>query len=142
MIKLLQKNFDGTFWNISLFFFLGTLNSKQIAPASLFTFPLRIKTLRVIPYFFSEVLEATKHMEETENHQRVIRLIWHFLTILSENSCHFVNLLSFGNSYSFWAWDKSSDLLANSQLLEQMKTTLLLPTYSWNNASTFCRDKT
>ena len=75
MIRLLSQIFDGTLQNISLLFFLGTLNSKQIAPASLFTFPLRIKTLRVIPYFFLEVLEATKHMEETENHQQVIRLI-------------------------------------------------------------------
>jgi hypothetical protein len=36
--------FDGTFRNNSLFFFLGILISKQIAPASLFSFQLRIKS--------------------------------------------------------------------------------------------------
>jgi hypothetical protein len=36
--------FAGTFRNNSLFFFLGILISKQIAPTSLFSFPLRIKT--------------------------------------------------------------------------------------------------
>ena len=41
IIKLLL---DGTFCNNFLFFFLGILISKKIAPASLFTFPLGIKT--------------------------------------------------------------------------------------------------
>jgi hypothetical protein len=40
-----ENVFYGTFCNNSLFFFLGILVSKQIAPASLFSFPLRIKTL-------------------------------------------------------------------------------------------------
>ena len=60
----------------SWFFFLGNLNSKQIAPASLFSFPLRVKT----PFrknitddsviFFTEVecIGNTQiiNMEETE----------------------------------------------------------------------------
>ena len=68
-----------------MFFLLGILISKQIAPASLFSFQLRIKT----PFrknitddsviFFTEVKYKGKtqvtHMEETEKRHRVIRLI-------------------------------------------------------------------
>jgi hypothetical protein len=68
-----------------LFFLLGILISKQIAPASLFSFQLRIKT----PFrknitddsviFFTEVKYKGKpqitHMEETEKRHRVIRLL-------------------------------------------------------------------
>jgi hypothetical protein len=41
--EITSKIFDGTFRNNSLFFFFGILISKQIALASLFSFPLRIK---------------------------------------------------------------------------------------------------
>ena len=69
----------------SILFFLGILISKQIAPASLFSFQLRIKT----PFrknitddaviLFAEVKckgnTQITHMEETEKRHRVIRLI-------------------------------------------------------------------
>jgi hypothetical protein len=42
--KITSEIFDGTFRNNSLFFFFGILISKHIALASLFYFPLRIKT--------------------------------------------------------------------------------------------------
>ena len=70
--------------NHSLFYFLGILISKQIAPASLFPFQLRIKTpfLKNITddsiIFFMEVKckgsTQITHMEETKKHHRVIRL--------------------------------------------------------------------
>ena len=44
-------------------------------------------------------------------------------TILSENSCHFMNLLSFASSsffLSFSAWEKWRDSTRNSQKLEDM----------------------
>ena len=40
--------------------------------------------------------------------------------IFRENSCHFVNLLSLANNYSFSAQDKSSDLRANNQKVKDM----------------------
>lgn len=76
---------DGTFQNISSLFFLGTLNLKQIGPASLLSFPLIMKK----PFrknimddwvFFSEVECIGNiqiiHMEESEKRHRVIRLVW------------------------------------------------------------------
>jgi hypothetical protein len=44
---------------------------------------------------------------------------------LSENTCHFVNLLNFAGSavISLSAWDKSRDSEANSQKVEDMYTT-------------------
>ena len=44
--------------------------------------------------------------------------------VKNENSCHIVNLLNFASSFFFQsAWNKSRDLTANSQKLEDMKTT-------------------
>ena len=65
----------GTFRNNSLFFFLGILISKQIAPANLFSFQSRIKTL-----FHTEVKckgnTQITNIEETKKGHRVIRLLF------------------------------------------------------------------
>ena len=45
--KITSIHFQRGFPYVSLFFFLGILNSKQIAATSLFSYPLRIKT----PFF-------------------------------------------------------------------------------------------
>ena len=86
IIKLLPYIFEGTSRNNSLFFFLGILISKQIAPASLFSFQLKFKTpfLKIITddsvSFFTEVKckgnTQITNMEETEKCHRVIRLMW------------------------------------------------------------------
>jgi hypothetical protein len=75
--------FDGTFRNISLFFFFRVLISKQISVAFLFSFPgskhHSVKILRMIPHFFygsGSGIGNTQiiHMEETGITQRTIGL--------------------------------------------------------------------
>ena len=82
--KITYIIFYGTFRNNSLFFFLEILFSKQIAPASLFSFQLRIKTpfhkdITDDSVFLFKVKCIGKtqitHMEETEKYQWVIRLM-------------------------------------------------------------------
>ena len=74
----------GTFRNNSLFFFLGIIISKQIAPAALFSFQLRIKTpfrknITENSIFFHTEVKCKGNtqiiqMEETKKCHRVIRL--------------------------------------------------------------------
>ena len=83
--KITSWIFDGTFRNNSPLFFFEILISKQIALASLFSFPLRIKTsfrkniTDDSVFFFMEVECIGNiqiiHMEETGITQRTIGLM-------------------------------------------------------------------
>ena len=83
--KNVHSIFDGIFRNNFLFFFLGILISKQIVPASLFSFQLRINTSFRKNVTDDSIIFSTEvkrkgnaqitHEEETENCHRVIRLI-------------------------------------------------------------------
>ena len=83
--KITSLIFDGTFRKNSSFFFFGILISKQIALASLFSFPLRIKTsfrknITDDSVFFLRVVECIGntqiiHMEETGITQQTIGLM-------------------------------------------------------------------
>ena len=91
-----------------MFFFLGILISKQIAPASLFSFQLRIKTpfRKIITndsvIFFTELKckgnAQITNMEETEKRHRVIRLLCFklkYAAFLISNALYLISMTSF-----------------------------------------------
>ena len=118
---------DGTFRNNSLFFFLGILISKQIAPASLFSFQLRIKT----PFrknitvdsviFFMEVKckgnTQITHMEEIEKRHRWLKYIKNGLNRYKPDYLvtflGFFHMYDLGVSYTFHFRKKDYRIIRN-----------------------------